>query len=68
MSRAILAKEGVEPLKKTRDLLDEILETIEVVADKELMRDLVESRREAKKGSTKPFRKLVKELGLEEKA
>jgi len=47
-----------------RDLLEEILETIDILADKELMDAIVESEKEIKEGKTRDLREFIKEFGL----
>ena len=43
-------KETKELFTKTRDLLDQILETFEIMEDGELMNDIEEAQNEYKKG------------------
>lgn len=46
-------------------LEEELLETLEVMQDKELVKDLRASLREAKKGKTMTLDELVRDLHLE---
>jgi len=52
-------------MKETKELLEQLLETLDVMADKNLLRDIEVSRSQATKGKTRSFRKLLAELGLE---
>jgi len=58
-------KKVVENLIKTHDLIEELLETIEVMSDKKIMLAIKESEKELIRGETRPFREFVKEEGLE---
>ena len=53
-------------LKKATTLMEELLETIEVMQDEELVRDLRIALKEAEEGKTRPLKELIRELGLEE--
>ena len=46
--------------------MDELLETLEVIQNKELVKDLRVALREVKEGKTKPLDELMRELSLEE--
>ena len=61
---SIFDRDVLKLLLQMRDLLEEILETIDILADKELMDAIVESEKEIKEGKTRDFRDLIKELGL----
>jgi len=52
-------------VKETKELLDELLETLDVMADKKLLRAIEISRSQASKGRVRSFRTLMAELGLE---
>lgn len=54
-----LDEEQVKLIKQTRDLLEELLEMVEVMTDKQLLRDIQVAKREIKQGKAKPFRKLI---------
>lgn len=45
--------------------MDELLETLEVMQDKELIEDLRIALREVEKGKTSPLDELMRELNLE---
>ena len=49
-------------VKQTKELLEQLLETLDVMADKKLLRDIQVSRSQAAKGKTRSFRKLMAEL------
>lgn len=46
--------------------MDELLETLEVMQDKELVEDLRVALREVEEGKTRPLDELKRELNLEE--
>ncbi|MEM2276446.1 MAG: hypothetical protein QXU43_05095 [Thermoproteota archaeon] len=52
-------------LKKATSLMEELLETLEVMQDEELVRDLKTALKEAEEGKAKPLEDLIRELGLE---
>ena len=52
-------------VKETKELLEQLLETLDVMADKKLLRDIEISRSQASKGQTRSFRRLKAELNLE---
>jgi len=52
-------------VKETKELLEELLETLDVMADKKLLRDIEISRSQAAKGQIRSFRRFMAELGLE---
>lgn len=58
----ILRKHDVELLVHTRELLDEILETLEVSSDPRTSKALKEGLRDMKNGRVRPYRDFVKEL------
>lgn len=66
MATISIDKEVIERIVQTRDLLDELLETIDVITDKELMLAIEEAEEEVKQGETRPLKEFVKELGLED--
>ncbi len=66
MTSITVDKEIVDRITQTRDLLDELLETIDVITDEGLMLAIEEADKEAKRGETRPLREFAKELGLED--
>ena len=63
----LLTVEEKKLLTKAASLMDELLETLEVVQDSDLVKDLKIALREVEKGKTMPLDELVRELGLEGK-
>ena len=66
MATITLDKEVVERITQTRDLLEELLETIDVITDEELMLAIEEAEEEAKRGETRALKEFARELGLED--
>ena len=62
---SVFDKNAVELLFQTRNLLDEVLETMDILADEELMKAIRESEDAIEKGETRDLKDFVKELGLE---
>ena len=63
----LLTADEKELLTKAASLMEELLETLEVMQDKELVKDLRASLREAKQGKTMTLDELVRDLHLETK-
>ena len=63
---ALLTAEEKELLTKAANLMDELLETLEVMQDKELVKDLKIALKEVKEGKDRPLNELIKELKLED--
>jgi DNA-directed RNA polymerase subunit K/omega len=61
----LLTTEEKELLTKAARLMDELLETLEVMQDKKLVKDLKIALREVEEGKTRPPDELIKELNLE---
>jgi PHD/YefM family antitoxin component YafN of YafNO toxin-antitoxin module len=61
----LLTSDEKELLTKAAGLMEELLETLEVMQDKELVKDLRASLREAKQGKTMTLDELVRDLHLE---
>ena len=61
----LLTSDEKELLTKAATLMEELLETLEVMQDKELAKDLRASLREAKHGKTMTLDELVRDLHLE---
>jgi len=62
----LLTAEERELLAKAASLMEELLETLEVMQDEELVKDLRVALREVEEGKTRPFNELLRELDLEE--
>lgn len=65
LTTLLVDKSQLALIRETRDLLEQLLETIDVMKDKGLMREIVLSRREARRGRARSFRTLLEELGVE---
>jgi hypothetical protein len=61
----LLTGEEKELLTRAANLMEELLETIEISQDKELMKDLKVALKEVEEGKTKPLDELIRELNLE---
>ena len=61
----LLTTEEKELLTRAASLMEELLETLEVMQDKKLVKDLRASLREAKQGKTMTLDELVRDLHLE---
>jgi len=62
----LLTAEEKRLLTRAANLMEELLETLEVVQDKKLVEDLKVALREVEQGKTRPLDELVRELGLED--
>ena len=61
----MLTVEEKELLMRASRLMEELIETLEVSGDKELMQDIEDALSEEKEGKTRPLQDLVRELRLE---
>ena len=61
----LLTADEKELLTKAASLMEELLETLEVMQDKKLVKDLRASLREAKQGKTMTLDEIVRDLHLE---
>jgi len=52
-------------LLQTRDLLEEVLETMDILADVEIVTAIAESEEEIGRRETRVFKDFIKEIGLE---
>lgn len=62
-----LTAEEKELLARAASLMDELLETLEVIKDHRLVEDLRVALREVEEGKARPLDELVRELNLEGK-
>ena len=62
----LLTVEEKELLSKAVNLMEKLLETLEIMNDKELLEDLKVGLQEVKEGKTKPLDDLIRELDLED--
>ncbi len=63
----LLTMEEKKLLERAASLMDELLETLEVMQDSELVKDLKIALREVEEGKTRPLDELIRELNLEDK-
>jgi hypothetical protein len=63
----LLTAEEKELLARAASLMDELLETLKVMKDNELIEDLRAALREVEEGKARPLDELIRELGLEGK-
>jgi hypothetical protein len=61
----LLTAEEKELLTKAASLMGELLETLEVIQDKKLVKDLKIALREVEEGKARPLDELIRELNLE---
>lgn len=61
----LLTVEEKELLTRAANLMDELLETLEVMQDNDLVEDLKVALREVEEGKTRPLDELIRELNLE---
>ena len=59
-------KMAVIELLKTRKEIDSFIETLEILEDEELAKDIEEAIKDVEEGNVISFDDLVKELGLED--
>ncbi len=59
---SILRREEIELLSRTRDILEEILETLEITSDPRTLKSLQEGLRDMKAGRVRPYPEFAKEL------
>jgi len=62
----LLTVEEKELLAKAASLMDELLETLEIMQDNKLVEDLKVALREVEEGKTRPLDELIRELNLED--
>ena len=55
MAETLLEEEDRKILKQTRDLIDEILETVDIMSNEESMKKLEEAKIDVKEGRIKRF-------------
>ena len=63
----LLTTEEKKLLVRAATLMDELLETLEVTQDNELIKDLKVALREVEEGKTRPLNELIRESNLENK-
>ena len=55
-----------EEVPKLRSLMEELLETLDILGDEELMKSIKKSERDVQEGRLLSFKELLRELGLNE--
>jgi len=61
----LLTTEEKKLLMKAANLMDELLETLEIIQDKKLVKDLKIALQEVEEGKARPLDELIRELDLE---
>jgi hypothetical protein len=61
----LLTVDEKELLTRAVGLMEELLETLDVMRDKEAVADLRAALKEVESGKARPFEELARELGLE---
>ena len=62
MAKSLLTQQDRQLLLETRNILEELLETEEVLRDKALMRSILQSRRDVKAGKVYTVAQLKRKL------
>jgi len=62
MVSLVLDKEQLELIRKTRDLLEELIETLDIMSDVELMEDIHKGEDDVKEGRVRNYDEFIKEL------
>jgi len=65
MKQSLLTVEEKELLARAARLMEELIETIEVADDEQLVKDIEVALKEVREGRTRALDDLVKELNLE---
>ena len=60
--KVLLEKEVVHTLVQTRNLLEEFLETLDIMADEEMMGKISIAKEDVKEGRTRDFGEFLREL------
>ncbi|MEM2065283.1 MAG: hypothetical protein QXH59_02180 [Candidatus Caldarchaeum sp.] len=58
----MLDERQIELLRRARDLMDELLETLEVAGDSELMQGIKEAEEDIRAGRIKGYDEMIKKL------
>ena len=62
MVRVVLDERQVELLRRARDLIDELLETLEVASNAELIEGIKEAEEDIKAGRIRDYDEMIKKL------
>ena len=65
MENVFLDKETLTALKKTQDLIEELLETMGILVDKQALKALKESAADKKAGRIRPLQKFLAETHVQ---
>jgi len=65
MKQSLLTVEEKELLARAARLMEELIETIEIADDEQLVKDIEDALKEVREGRTRALDDLVKELNLE---
>jgi len=57
-----LDKESIEIIKKTKELLDELIETIDILGDEKAMKKINEAEKDEKEGRVRDFNEFLNEI------
>ena len=58
----VLDKESIEIIKKTKELLDELLETIDILGDEKAIKKIEEAEKDEKEGRVRDFNEFMNEI------
>jgi len=58
----VLDKESIEIIKKTKELLDELLETIDILGDEKAIKKIEEAEKDEKEGRVRDFDEFMNEI------
>jgi len=64
--RLLLRREDVETLVRLRNLIDDLLETVEVMSDEELVWEIEDAFEDVRKGRLTDWQEFLRELETEE--
>jgi hypothetical protein len=66
MENVFVDREALLTLKRTQNLIEELLETIDVLADKNAVKALKESAADKKAGRVRPLQKFLAETNVQD--
>ncbi len=58
----VLDDESMEIIRKTKDLLEELLETVDIMGDEKAMKKIEEAEKDEKEGRIRDFDEFLKEI------
>jgi len=62
MGSVVLAREQMELLVKTKNLLEELIETLDILADREMVKAIRRGEEDLKAGRTRSYEGFIEEL------